>query len=71
MPGEEQPDDDDGMFLRMAAEGQAAFSLAAATNNIEVVSDRERQLVDTAIVAGVVGALEVMRVKLEAEEAQE
>lgn len=45
----------------MVAAGQAAFSLALAANDTELVTDRERELVEAAIVAGVVGSLEVLR----------
>lgn len=58
MPREDESTD---MFARMAAEGHAAFALASASNGVELASDRERDLVTTAIAAGVVGALEVIR----------
>lgn len=49
------------LFERMAAEGHAALSLSLAANDSEIRTERERELVDAAVAAGVVGALEVIR----------
>lgn len=58
-PGD--PETPPDLWDRMTAEGHAAFTLVSATRGIDLRSDRERELVATAIAAGVVGALEVMR----------
>mgnify|MGYP003296134557 CR=1 FL=1 len=61
MPPTPEPADDGGLWDRMLSSAQAEFSLSAASYNIDLTSDRERTLVETALAAGVVGALAVMR----------
>ena len=49
------------LFERMLTEAQGAFSLAAAAEGITVAEGRETELVNMAMLAGVVGALGVER----------
>lgn len=51
----------DDLFEQMVAEGHAAYTLSAMGSEAEPVTDRERDLVDAAVKAGVVGALTVLR----------
>lgn len=53
------------LFDRMVSSGQGAFALAMGSTvgarDAADLTDREKRLVDAAITAGVVGALDVMR----------
>ena len=55
------PDPVPDLFDRMVAEGHALFSLAALDVGLAPTEGRERQLVEAAVQAGVLGALAVMR----------
>lgn len=49
------------LFDVAVAEARAAFALAAASEDVTLVGEREERLVDMALTAGVVGALAALR----------
>lgn len=50
----------DRLFKAAMDRAHAEFALAAASNDVDLHTERERDLVETAIAAGVVGALAVV-----------
>lgn len=60
MAGNEQQAEPD-LFEKMVQTGHATLALALADGDGEPTSERERELVNAAVEAGVLGALEVLR----------
>lgn len=58
---DERPAEKPRLFDRMVQAGHASLSLALADGGGEPETDHERALVDAAVEAGVLGAIEVMR----------